>query len=330
MSIAVGIDVAKASLEVAVLDAHGQWQSGRFSNDASGFGRMQRWLVKRTSAALPASIHICLEATGRYSQALAHFLAGQGYVVSVVNPARPQHYRQALGQQTKTDKSDAKLLAHFCATQEPEAWRPPSAAQQRLQELTRHLDTLKQAHTRIHNRLEAGPQTEWVQRDLEAELAGLKQRIAALQREIAATTQADADQRQQMALLVSIPGIGRMTAARFLAEVPDVRRFDHADQLAAYAGLVPKEHASGTSVHRKPTLTQAGNSHLRHAFYMPALNAARFNPLARALADRLSAAGKAKMTIVIAVMRKLLHLAYGVLKTGLPFDPDYALKPSPA
>jgi transposase len=327
MNAFLGIDVAKATLAVALLDEQGRWQSGQFANNPTGFARLLRWLRKRTQH----PVHICLEATGRYSQAVACFWVEQGYVVSVVNPARPQHYRRALGQPTKTDKSDAKLLAHFCATQQPAPWTPPSAAQARLQELTRHLDTLQQAQTRARNRLATGPTTEWVRRDLETELVSLAQRIAALQQEIEAATQADPAQRQQMALLTSIPGIGVLTAARFLAEVPDVRRFAKADQLAAYAGLVPHQHDSGSSVHRKPTLTKAGNAHLRHAFYMPALNAARFNPVIRQFADRLAAYGKAKMTIVAAVMRKLLHLAYGVLKTGQPFDPNYAVvKPSPA
>ena len=326
MAVTLGIDVAKASLAVALWDGQARWQCAHFANDASGWRQLLRWLRKRTQA----SVHVCLEATGRYSQPIATFLVEQGYVVSLVNPARPQHYRYACGQQTKTDKSDAKLLAHFCATQQPPPWTPPSAAQAQLQELTRYLDTLKQAHTRTHNRLAAGPSSAWVRRDLEAELASLEQRIAALEQEIEAVMEADAAQRQQLRLLTSIPGIGRPTAARFLAEVGDVRRFAHADQLAAYAGLVPKHHDSGTSVHRQPKLSKAGNARLRRALYMPALNAARFNPVIRQLVDRLTAAGKSKMTIVGAVMRKLLHLAYGVLKHARPFDPNYSHKPAPA
>ena len=106
--------------------------------------------------------------------------------------------------------------------------------------------------------------------------------------------------------------------------MPDFRQFDSADQLAAYAGLVPKQHFSGTSVHKKPTLAKTGNAFLRTAFYMPALSAARFNPLIAIFSQRLEARGKEKMTIVAAVMHKLLVLAYGVLKSGRPFDPNFA------
>jgi transposase len=122
--------------------------------------------------------------------------------------------------------------------------------------------------------------------------------------------------------LTSISGIGLLTAAKFLAEVPDVSRFAHAAQLDAYAGLVPRIQQSGQSL-RHSGLNKTGNPWLRTLFYMPALAAHRCNPLIQALVDRLTRKGKAKMTIVVAVMRKLLHLADGVLKTGKPFDPHH-------
>ena len=121
----------------------------------------------------------------------------------------------------------------------------------------------------------------------------------------------------------SIPGISLITAAKFLAEVPDVRTFPRASQLAAYAGLCPRQHLSGTSVRKKPHLSKTGNSYLRTAFYMPALAAMRCNPIIQAFVRRLQERGKNSMTIVGAVMRKLLHIAYGVLKTGKPFDSNY-------
>lgn len=320
MSFVLGIDVAKATLDVALLDEQEHWQTGHFANTPTGFRHLLRWLHQRTPAPLP----VCLEATGRYSRGVATFLHAQGCVVSLVKPTSIPLYRLLRGQRHKTDRDDAKLLAHFCATHHPAPWTPPTPQQERLQELTRHLDALKQAQTRVRNRLAAGPTTDWVRRDLADELATLQRRIADLEREIKANTQQDLDQAHQLALLTSIPGLGWLTAARFLAEVPDFRRFAQADQLAAYAGLVPKLHDSGTSVHKQPKLSKAGNAHLRHAFYMPALSAMRCNPLIQRLVARLTQRGKAKMTIVVAVMRKLLHLAYGVLKSNRPFDPNYA------
>jgi transposase len=129
-------------------------------------------------------------------------------------------------------------------------------------------------------------------------------------------------------LLCSIPAVGPILAASFLAEVPDVTFFENAGQLAAYAGLTPTQHDSGTSVHKKGKLSKKGNAHLRSALYMPALCAARYNPLIAAFVARLQANGKAKMTIVAAVMHKLLRLAYGVIKSGRPFDPNFAHSPT--
>jgi transposase len=324
MSSTLGIDVAKASLEVALLDAQGSWQTGHFANTPTGYRRLLDWLRRRTSAA----VAVCLEATGCYSRGVAAFLHEQAYPVSVLNPAHTPLYRGLRGQRHKSDQSDAKLLAHFCATHHPDPWTPPTPQQERLQELTRHLESLKQAQTRVRNRLAAGPTTAWVRRDLEDELATLQRRIAALEQEIETATHQDPDQTHQMQLLTSIPGVGSLTAARFLAEVPDFRRFAQAGDLAAYAGLVPRHHDSGSSVHKKPKLSKAGNAHLRNAFYMPALSAMRCNPLIRRLVDRLTAKGKPKMAIVAAVMHKLLRLAYGVLKSNRPFDPDFAPAPT--
>ena len=114
-----------------------------------------------------------------------------------------------------------------------------------------------------------------------------------------------------------------ISAAKFLAEVPDVSRFDSASQLAAFTGLTPRNHHSGSSVHRRSRLVKTGSVRLRTALFMPALAAMRSNPIIQALVKRLEARGKSRMTIVGAVMRKLVHLAYGVLKHRRPFDPNY-------
>jgi transposase len=320
MSSVVGIDVSKATLDAAILDGSGQWQAGRFANNHEGFSRLQRWLEKRSGP----NVRICLEATGRYSRGVAHFLHEIGYRVSMVNPTKTPLYRSLIGQQNKSDESDAKLLAQYCATHELEAWTPPSAHQEQLQELTRYLDVLKREQTRLRNRLGAGPSTAWVLHDLKEQLAALEQRIANLEQEIETLTQQDDDQRHHFELLLSIPGVGRLTAARFLAEVPNLATFAKASDLAAYAGLVPRHYSSGTSVHKKSRLTKSGNPYLRNAFYMPALSAMRHNPIIRRFADRLAAAGKPKMVIVAAAMHKLIRLAYGVLKSNRPFDPDLA------
>jgi transposase len=315
----LGIDMAKASFEIALLHPKGVCVTGSFANSPTGFGRLQRWLLSQDAL----MVHACLEATGRYGHGLAAFLFAQGHAVSLVNPLRIRAYGQSKLLRTKSDLIDAKLIADFCATQSPPRWQPPSTLQAELQALTRHLEALKQSRQKERNRLQAGIPSATVRRAIQEHLDFLDRQIDQLDQEVQHLTEQNDAQRQQMQLLVSIPGISALTAAKFLAEVPDVHAFPQAEQLAAYAGLCPRQHTSGTSVRKKARLAKTGNVFLRTALYMPALAAMRCNPIIQTLVRRLQARGKSPMTIVGAVMRKLLHLAYGVLKTGKPFDPNY-------
>ncbi len=124
-------------------------------------------------------------------------------------------------------------------------------------------------------------------------------------------------------LLDSIPGIGETTAAVFLAEIVDIKQYKSARQIAAFAGLVPRERRSGTSVRGKVRLSKIGNARLRKALYFPAMTALRCSDFFKQWSSGMRARGKCKMSVIGAAMRKLIHLAYGVLKTGKPFDPDW-------
>ena len=157
-------------------------------------------------------------------------------------------------------------------------------------------------------------------------LAFLEQEIAAIQQQIREHIEQHPDLKQRRDLLTSIPGVADTTAAAILAELGQMNQFSAARQVAAFAGLVPKIRQSGSSVRGRSTLSKRGSSRLRHSLYFPAIPAMRFNPLVRALAERLRERGKAKMVIVAAAMRKLLHIAYGVLKSGKPFDPNFSAR----
>jgi transposase len=322
MQAVLGIDVSKAKVDVALFVSETKRLTATFENTKAGFKCLQQWLHRQTKQPL----HVCLEATGRYGEAIAEYLFGQGHAVSVVNPSRIHAYGRSKLRRSKTDKSDALLIADFCLTQHPPLWSPITEYQQELQELTRQLEDLKTARQRVSNRLGSGIRSKMVQRLLQEQLDLLDGQIRQLEEEIKEHIADDEQTHSSFELLLSIPGIGPTTAAKFLAEVPDIRLFESADQLAAYAGLVPRQHFSGSSVHGKSTLAKTGNTYLRTAFYMPALSAERFNPVIAALVQRLRAATipKARMTIVAAVMHKLLVLAYGVLKSGRPFDPNFA------
>ena len=175
------------------------------------------------------------------------------------------------------------------------------------------------------NRRQSGGSSSAVHASIEATLTFLRAELAKTQHLVQQQVERSAELRSQQQLLCSIPGVGAWTAARVLAEIAEIRRAVSARQLAAYAGLTPRERTSGSSVHHPPRLAKTGNSRLRRALYLPAIVAMRHNPAVRALAERLRARGKRPMVIVGAAMRKLLHLIYGVLKSGKPFDPAVAL-----
>ena len=315
----LGIDVSKSKFDVALLRDN-EYVLATFDNDSVGFVKLRKWLKKRGVNEL----HACLEATGRYGDDLALYLHEAGYRVSIANPARIQAYAVSQLKRNKTDREDAKLIAHFCATQEPELWTPPSQAQQELQAMVRHLESLQTMRQQESNRLQAGVPAIAVRETLEAHIAFLDEQIKQLTQRIHDHIDHHPDLKQQKDLLTSIPGIADVTATKLLAEIPSLERFQGASQLAAYAGLTPRQHQSGSSVFRRGRMAKTGNAHLRRALYMPALVALRWNPTIMVFADRLRERGKHKMVIVGAVMRKLLHIVYGVLKSQRPFDPNYA------
>lgn len=317
-TITLGIDISKDKLDVALWRDERYWL-GQFVNEPVGFAKLTRWLEKRQGT----HCHVCIEATGRYGEAVTFYLHEQGYSVSLVNPARIKAYGDSQLKRNKTDKEDAKVIAHFCATQKPALWTPPSPEARAVQALSRRIDSLKAMRTQESNRCQAGLADQTVLDDIAEHISYLNERIKILTEEVNALVNEYPQLRQQRDLLTSIPGISDITAIKFLAEIPDISQFESASQLAAYAGLTPRHHHSGSSIHKRGKMSKTGNGRFRTAFFLPAVSAMRWNPIVKALVERLEKKGKIKMVIVGAAMRKLVHLAYGVLKTGKPFDPNY-------
>lgn len=317
MNRTLGVNIAKRKFDVALLH-EGKYKSGNFENNLLGFRQLLDWLAK-TGSPTP---HICLEATGGYGEALATFLVGNGFTVSVVNPIRIKGFAKSIMARSKTDKIDAKVIARFCQALEPKPWAPPSDEIRELQALVRRYNDLMNLRVQETNRLpEAHPS---VQPTIEATVAFLDQQFKAVQARIEAHLEQQAKLHQLRDLLLTIPGVGIGLVARFLAEIGDIRRFMNARQVTAFIGLNPRLKESGESVRGQAKLSKMGSASLRKALYMPAFTAMRFNPVLAALRTRLLTAGKPKMVAVGAVMRKLVHLMYGVLKSGVPFDPNLA------
>lgn len=313
----LGIDIAKDTFAACLLTEKAT-ATGSFENSPAGLVKLDHWLKKRKVT----QVHACLEATGRYGEAPAEHLHAAGHTVSVINPARLKAFGQATLTRTKTDQTDAGLLADFCRRQQPAAWTPPDPARRELRALVRRRESLQQLRQQEANRLSSGETAPLVLSSLAALLAAIDEQLAAIEKAIAQQVKTEPELKRQHALLDSIPGIGPKTAAALLGEI-DFGAYPSARQVAAQAGLTPRQRQSGTSVHGKPRLSKQGSSQLRRILFFPAIVAMRHNPTIRAFAERLLDRGKPKMAVVCAAMRKLLHLCYGVLKTGLAFDPNY-------
>jgi transposase len=316
----LGIDISKRKFDVCLLIGQKEYHK-QFDNSPQGFSRLQRMLNSHDAT----DVHACMEATGSYGDALARYLHSNGIRVSVVNPMRPHNYGKSRMQRTKSDKADARVIALFCRDQRPNAWEPPPVEVLELQGLLRHYAVLLENRQQHANRLNETQQPVIVQQSLQTLIAALDAEIVALKKLIRKHVDQHPHLRDETDLLISIPGIGELTASKLLAEIVDFRRYSSARKVVGYSGLCTAKRQSGTSLRSSGTMSRVGNARLRKALYMSALVAIRCSPQIKDFADRLRAKGKRPKQVIVAVMRKLLTIAYGVLKSRTPYDPNFLL-----
>jgi len=312
----LGIDVGKEYIDCELLGD--KRATKKVTNSVRGFEQVVAWLRNRKIA----KVHVCMEATGGWSEELAFFLHEHGHTVSIVNPMQIRAFGQSELSRTKTDKADAGLIARFCATMHPPAWDPPKPAERRLKQLVRRRRALVEMRMQEENRLES-PAMDNVRDSILGLINVLEEQIKEINAQIKATIDEDDDLKGKRDLIESIDGIGPITSATILGETPRIENFQTSKALAAFAGLCPHVRQSGMSI-RSSRTTKIGNRAIRKALYMAALSALRSNAVIKAFADRLLERGKHRMEVIVATMRKLLVLVFGVLKTRRPFDPQRA------
>jgi len=313
-----GVDISKATFDAAYLSAENKYKHKKFPNTPEGFTDFVAWLsVLDTGQPL-----VCMEATGAYSIPLAEFLAEHGWPVSVVNPACIHAFAKTEMSRAKTDKADAKLIARFAQQKNPARWTPPPPNIRELQALLRRVEHLLEMRQMEQNRLDtAGPA---IADSIKAILESIEQELKATHERIRQPIDNDPERRQRRNLLASIPGVGGATSAHLLVALSDHYGFRTAKQAVAHAGLDPRIRQSGQWA-GQTHLSKAGDPLLRKALYLPALTAWRHNPIVRTFCERLKAHGKNGKVIACAAMRKLVHIAFAVLRSGKPFDPNFAL-----
>ena len=312
----LGIDIAKQKFDVALL-VDGKTKHKSCKNSAEGFEMLKLWLGKQGTQ----KVHACLEATGNYGEDLASYLHEAGHMVSIVNPARIKGFGQSELIRTKTDKIDAALIARFCMAMNPEPWIPPAPEIRSLRALVRRVDSLIDMRSQEKNRISTAHES--VIALIREHIAYLDKEIEKIRRQITDLIDQNPDLKQKKDLLDSIPGLGKATIPHLLAELNDLEKFRHVREVVAFIGLAPKETLSGSSIKGKPRLCKIGHARLRKALYMPALVSIQCNPVMIAFYNRLKDKGKNGKVIVCAIMRKLVHVIFGVLKSGKKYDPDY-------
>lgn len=316
-SIVIGVDIAKLKFDVASF-CNGKYKHKVFQNNPQGYQQFVDWMALLFADAKPL---ICMEATGAYSLPLAEFMVKLGYAVSVVNPAKIKAFANSELSRTKTDKADAKLIARYAQTMQPALWTPPPDNIRILQALNRRVEHLLEMIQMERNRLETAAPT--IVESITAVLATLETELKTTHQAIRDHIDNDPDLKQRHDLLISIPSIADASIPHLLTALSDHHGFTSAKQVVAFAGLAPSLRQSG-QWSGKTHIAKNGDATLRKALYMPALVAWRYNPPIRIFCERLKANGKNGKAIVCAAMRKLIHLAFAILKSGQPFDPNYA------
>ncbi len=298
----VGIDVAKATCESFFLSEE-KWFE--LTNDRTGH--------RRLLAQLPAAgtCLVVLEATGGYQRQLVAELLNAGHRVAVANPRQVRDFAKGLGILAKTDRIDAKVIARFGMHAQPRPLEKLRENQDELDQLVTRRRQLIDLRTSESNRQETAT-SKFVRKSLKKLLDQLNKQTKQIEAQISALIESDDLFSKKAALLSSAPGVGDVTTVSLLAELPELGKLNR-QEISALVGLAPFNHDSGRFHGRRSIY--GGRASVRKVLYMAAFTAKRFNPVIKAFAQRLEAAGKPFKVVIVACMRKLLIILNTMLKT---------------
>lgn len=322
----VGVDIAAATFTAAHLRPEAKPSKAvDYQQTPDAFNKFQQDLLQTGLSA--SQILIVMEATGTYWITLALFLVQAGFAVAVINPMQAHNYAKSLLQRAKTDQLDAQMLARFGQSYKPELWNPPPPVyhqlHQRLAQGAALLDLRQQVRNQLHALSVCPVVVPEVQIRMEELISTFDHQIEVVETEIQQTVEQDENWSNSIKLLQTIPGIGLLTACWLVVVSLNFTTCEKGESLAHYAGLAPVVRKSGISVYSPPQVGGGGHTQLRTMLYMAALTASQFNPLIRDFYQRLIGRGKAPKVARCAAARKLVLLAFGIVKSGKPFCADY-------
>lgn len=329
----VGIDVAQDELVVSLGRKYEDlsdeiYANGKFVNTPKGFIELIKWVKKLTIETL--NLRYVMEATGVYHESLAYYLSDNHFEVSVVLPNLISNFFRTLDVKTINDKTSAAAIARFGLARTLNQWQRPDPVYKKLKQLSREREQIVMDRTVVKNQLhaenaEAEPNKSSIKR-AERRIALLSKQENEIKLELAAIIKNDSKIKQDVTLLSTIPGVGKLTAAIVLAETNGFELIRNKSQLVSYAGLDVIEKQSGTSIRGKTRISKRGNRHLRKSLHMPSLSGIRREPKFKALFVRLVSKHGIKMKAVVAVQKKMLELMYTLYKTQKGYEKDYVGK----
>jgi transposase len=305
----IGIDVSKKKLDVCSL-FDGKTRKKIVDNSVSGFKSLRNWISKNNID----DPHFCMESTGCYSEGVAEFFHELGFKVSVVNPLQIKSFRSSKLIRQKTDSVDALIIAEFCLQNAPAAWKPRSPEQKELHYLNVRISALKSELNRVSNALENKKLSKVILKSIHDEIKFLKNQIALLEDEAQKILNSNQNLKEQFDRITKIKGVGEKLALAIIADMPDVSNFQKSGQFSAFAGVSPSHFQSGSSVRGKSHISRLGSKSIRKVLYMSALVVKNHNPHFQKFVQKLQKKGKAPKVIIVAIMRKLMCILFGMLK----------------